>query len=128
MDEAVAHCARGLGILDWAGTERQDQQPDVVLVAASDVPTLEVLATAQILREEAPDLAVRVVNVVDLMRLQPTDAHPHGLSDEDFDAHGCGIPCSLRNCWPSERGRAITRANMGRTPQKSGTGGGTADE
>ena len=86
MDEASAHCARGLGILEWAGTERPGQRPDVVLAAAGDVPTLEVLAAAQILREQAPDLAVRVVNVVDLTRLQPADAHPHGLSDQDFDA------------------------------------------
>jgi xylulose-5-phosphate/fructose-6-phosphate phosphoketolase len=86
MDEAVAHCARGLGVLDWAGTEREGRQPDVVLAAAGDVPTLEVLAAAEILRQEAPDLAVRVVNVVDLTRLQPADQHPHGLSDDEFDA------------------------------------------
>jgi xylulose-5-phosphate/fructose-6-phosphate phosphoketolase len=86
MDEAITHCARGLGVLDWAGTERQGLQPDVVLAAAGDVPTLEVLAAAEILREEAPELAVRVVNVVDLARLQPEDQHPHGLSDEEFDA------------------------------------------
>lgn len=86
MEEAVAHCTRGLGIFDWAGTEVPGQEPDVVLVAAGDVPTLEVLAAAEILRENLPGLKVRVVNVVDLMRLQSEDDHPHGLSDSAFDA------------------------------------------
>jgi len=86
MDEAVAHCARGLGILEWAGTEIEGQEPDVVLAAAGDVPTLEVLAAASILRERVPELAVRVVNVVDLMRLQSEGEHPHGLPDAEFDA------------------------------------------
>jgi len=86
MEEAVAHCTRGLGIFDWAGTEVPGQEPDVVLVAAGDVPTLEVLAAAEILRKNLPDLKVRVVNVVDLMRLQSEDDHPHGLSDSAFDA------------------------------------------
>jgi len=86
MAEAVAHCSRGLGIFDWAGTEVPGQAPDVVLAAAGDVPTLEVLAAAEILRENLPDLQVRVVNVVDLMRLQSEDDHPHGLSDSAFDA------------------------------------------
>ena len=85
MEEAIAHCTRGLGIWPWAGTEKPGQEPDVVLAAAGDVPTLEVLAAAAILREELPDLAVRVVNVVDLMRLQHEREHPHGLSDRDFD-------------------------------------------
>ncbi|WP_233194984.1 MULTISPECIES: phosphoketolase family protein [Cryobacterium] len=86
MDEAVAHCTRGLGIFDWAGTELAGQEPDVVLAAAGDVPTLEVLAAAEILRENLPELKVRVVNVVDLMRLQSAEDHPHGLSDSAFDA------------------------------------------
>jgi xylulose-5-phosphate/fructose-6-phosphate phosphoketolase len=86
MHEAVAHCTRGLGIFDWAGTETPGQAPDVVLAAAGDVPTLEVLAAAAILREHAPDLRVRVVNVVDLMRLQSAEDHPHGLTDAAFDA------------------------------------------
>ncbi|MDJ0338433.1 phosphoketolase family protein [Cryobacterium sp. PH31-O1] len=86
MAEAVAHCTRGLGIFDWAGTEVPGLEPDVVLAAAGDVPTLEVLAAAEILRENLPDLKVRVVNVVDLMRLQSEDDHPHGLSDSAFDA------------------------------------------
>jgi xylulose-5-phosphate/fructose-6-phosphate phosphoketolase len=83
MDQAIAHCTRGLGIWDWAGTTTDE--PDVVLACAGDVPTLEVLAAAGILRERLPDLKVRVVNVVDLMRLQPDTEHPHGLSDRDFD-------------------------------------------
>ncbi|WP_159576928.1 phosphoketolase family protein [Microbacterium sp. 8M] len=86
MEEAVAHCTRGLGILEWAGTEVTGQDPDVVLAAAGDIPTLEVLAAAQILRDALPDLRVRVVNVVDLMRLQSESEHPHGLSDREFDA------------------------------------------
>lgn len=84
MDEAVAHCTRGLGIWDWAGTT--DGDPDVVLACCGDVPTLETLAAARLLREHCPDLKVRVVNVVDLMRLQPDREHPHGLSDDEFDA------------------------------------------
>ena len=86
MDEAIAHCTRGLGVLEWAGTEHDGHDADVVLAAAGDVPTLEVLAAASILREEAPELAVRVVNVVDLMRLQSETEHPHGMPDDDFDA------------------------------------------
>ncbi|QYF73688.1 phosphoketolase [Cryobacterium sp. PAMC25264] len=87
MDQAVAHCERGLGIFEWAGTEEPGTEPDVVLAAAGEVPTLEVLAAAKILREAMPDLSVRVVNVVDLMRLQSEDDHPHGLSDREFDAY-----------------------------------------
>ncbi len=86
MPEAVAHCTRGLGIFDWAGTEIAGQAPDVVLAAAGDVPTLEVLAAAAILRDNLPGLRLRVVNVVDLMRLQSADDHPHGLTDSEFDA------------------------------------------
>jgi xylulose-5-phosphate/fructose-6-phosphate phosphoketolase len=85
MDEAVLHCTRGIGIWEWAGSERGGT-PDVVLACAGDVPTLETLAAAGILRRELPDLAVRVVNVVDLMRLQTDDEHPHGLSHAEFDA------------------------------------------
>ncbi len=87
MDEAIAHCARGLGIWEWAGTEARDEDPDVVLACAGDVPTLEVLAAADLLRRHLPDLKVRVVNVVDLMRLQDEREHPHGLSDRDFDTY-----------------------------------------
>jgi xylulose-5-phosphate/fructose-6-phosphate phosphoketolase len=86
MDEAIVHCTRGLGILPWAGTEQPGSAPDVVLAAAGDVPTMEVIAAAELLREGAPELAVRVVNVVDLMRLQSEGEHPHGLADAEFDA------------------------------------------
>ena len=85
MDDAIGHCTRGLGIWEWASTDAGDD-PDVVLGCCGDVPTLEVLAAAAILRERLPDLRVRVVNVVDLMRLQPDSEHPHGLSDVDFDS------------------------------------------
>ncbi|MCU1623761.1 MAG: phosphoketolase [Frankiales bacterium] len=84
MDEAIAHCTRGVGIWPWAGTT--DGEPDVVLACAGDVPTLETLAAAELLRTHLPDLKVRVINVVDLMRLEPDTEHPHGLSDRDFDA------------------------------------------
>ncbi|HSP52339.1 MAG TPA: phosphoketolase, partial [Cryobacterium sp.] len=86
MDQGVAHGKRGLRIFDWARTETFGTSPDVVLAAAGEVPTLEVVAAAAILREWLPDLAVRVVNVVDLMRLQSEADHPHGLSDNEFDA------------------------------------------
>ena len=80
------HCTRGLGVLPWASTETEGREPDVVLACAGDVPTLETLAAASILRERIPDLSVRVVNVVDLMRLQPEGEHPHALPDVEFDA------------------------------------------
>jgi len=86
MDEAIEHCTRGIGILPWAGTEVDGQEPDVVLACAGDVPTLETLAAALILRERVPELKVRVVNVIDLMRLQSETEHPHGLPDPEFDA------------------------------------------
>ncbi|HEV7657604.1 MAG TPA: phosphoketolase family protein [Mycobacteriales bacterium] len=84
MDQAVAHCTRGLGIWPWAGTD--DDEPDVVLACAGDIPTLETLAAADLLRTHLPELKVRVINVVDLMRLEPDTEHPHGLPDRDFDA------------------------------------------
>jgi xylulose-5-phosphate/fructose-6-phosphate phosphoketolase len=84
MDAAVAHCTAGMGTWDWAGHEAD--HPDVVMACAGDVPTLEILAAVSLLREELPDLRIRVVNVVDLMALQPMSEHPHGLADEDFDA------------------------------------------
>ncbi|MBO0982181.1 phosphoketolase family protein, partial [Microbacterium sp. SD291] len=86
MDEAIAHTTRGLGILEWAGTEVPGEEPDVVLACAGDVPTLEVLAAASLLRDEIPDLKVRVVNVVDLMRLVSEGEHPHGLAEREYDA------------------------------------------
>ncbi|MFI7419877.1 phosphoketolase [Nonomuraea sp. NPDC049684] len=84
MEEAIAHNTRGLGILPWASTD-QGSEPDVVLACAGDVPTQETLAAAALLREHLPELKVRVVNVVDLMRLQPRSEHPHGLPDAEFD-------------------------------------------
>jgi len=87
MDQAIVHCTRGAGIWDWASTDNDaDEEPDVVLACAGDVPTLETLAAASLLREHLPSLRVRVVNVVDLMRLQPSTEHPHGMSDAEFDA------------------------------------------
>ena len=85
MEEAVLHCTRGVGIWEWASTDG-GEEPDVVLGCCGDVPTLETLAAAAILRERLPELRVRVVNVVDLMRLQPASEHPHGLSDREFDS------------------------------------------
>ncbi len=85
MDDAILHCTRGLGIWDWAGTEPLVGDPDVVLACAGDVPTLETVAAADLLKRRLPELKVRVVNVVDLMRLQDEREHPHGLSDSEFD-------------------------------------------
>jgi xylulose-5-phosphate/fructose-6-phosphate phosphoketolase len=85
IDEAIAHCTAGIGIWDWAGMEN-GPSPDVVLACCGDVPTLEILAAAELLRRHLPDLRVRVVNVVNLMKLQPPEEHPHGLSHADFDA------------------------------------------
>jgi xylulose-5-phosphate/fructose-6-phosphate phosphoketolase len=85
VDEAILHCTRGAGIWPWASTGGGDGEPDVVLACAGDVPTLETLAATDLLRRHLPDLAVRVVNVVDLMRLQDEREHPHGMSDREFD-------------------------------------------
>jgi xylulose-5-phosphate/fructose-6-phosphate phosphoketolase len=85
MDAAVEHCAKGIGIWPWASND-QGAEPDVVMACAGDVPTLETLAAVSILREYLPDVRIRVVNVVDLMKLQPDTEHPHGLSDKDFDS------------------------------------------
>jgi len=84
MDQAVKHCTAGIGIWEWASTD-QEGEPDVVMACAGDVPTLETLAAVDLMRHHLPDLCVRVVNVVDLMTLQPSSEHPHGLSDKDFD-------------------------------------------
>jgi xylulose-5-phosphate/fructose-6-phosphate phosphoketolase len=84
MDDAVLHCTRGIGIWEWASND--NGEPDVVLACCGDTPTLETLAAVDLLRRHLPDLRVRVVNVVDLMRLQPDSEHPHGLSDREFDA------------------------------------------
>jgi len=85
MDAAMRHCQAGIGVFGWAGIGL-DEEPDVVLACAGDVPTLEVLAATELLRRHAPELKVRVVNVVDLMTLQPREEHPHGLTDGEFDA------------------------------------------
>jgi xylulose-5-phosphate/fructose-6-phosphate phosphoketolase len=85
IDTAVTHCTTGLGIWEWASTDN-GAEPDVVMACAGDVPTLETLAAVDILRQRLPDLKVRVVNVVDLMTLQPPSEHPHGISDFEFDA------------------------------------------
>ncbi|MGB3517328.1 MAG: phosphoketolase family protein [Elainellaceae cyanobacterium] len=84
MDAAVKHCTKGIGIWDWASND-QGCEPDVVLACAGDVPTLETLAATDLLRQHFPDLKVRVINVVDLMTLQPESEHPHGLNDKEFD-------------------------------------------
>ena len=85
MNDAVLHCEAGAGIWEWAGTESGEGGPDIVMACAGDVPTLETLAAVDLLRRTVPDLRIRVVNVVDLMTLQSTSQHPHGLSDRDFD-------------------------------------------
>jgi len=84
MDAAILHCATGIGIWEWASNDK-GSEPDVVMACAGDVPTLEVLGAVKILRRGIPNLKIRVVNVVDLMKLQPESEHPHGLPDKDFD-------------------------------------------
>jgi xylulose-5-phosphate/fructose-6-phosphate phosphoketolase len=84
IDDAVRHCTAGLGVWNWASND--GGSPDVVMACAGDVPTLETLAAVTLLRQRIPELRIRVVNVVDLMALQPASEHPHGLSDENFDA------------------------------------------
>jgi xylulose-5-phosphate/fructose-6-phosphate phosphoketolase len=85
MESAVKHCTEGVGIWQWASND-QEREPDIVMACCGDVPTLETLAAVSILREHLPNLKIRVINVVDLMKLQPTSEHPHGLSDYDFDS------------------------------------------
>jgi xylulose-5-phosphate/fructose-6-phosphate phosphoketolase len=85
MDAAVVHCTEGIGIWQWASND-QDSEPDVVLGCCGDIPTLEILAAVSIFRQNLPDLKIRVVNVVDLMKLQPSSEHPHGLNDKDYDS------------------------------------------
>ena len=84
MEAAVRHCTEGIGVWQWASND-QGVEPDVVMACCGDVPTLETLAAVSLMREHLPDLKIRVVNVVDLMKLQPQSEHPHGLSDRDFD-------------------------------------------
>jgi xylulose-5-phosphate/fructose-6-phosphate phosphoketolase len=85
MDQAIRHCSQGISIWDWASND-DEAGPDVVMACAGDVPTLEILAAVALLREKLPELKIRVVNVVDLMALQPRSEHPHGLTDADFDS------------------------------------------
>src|SRR3954452_25139476 len=85
MDEAIKHCTAGIGIWTWASNDN-GHDPDVVMACCGDVPTLETIAAVSILREHIPELKIRVVNVVDLMKLQPPSEHPHGMDDRDFDA------------------------------------------
>ena len=85
MDQAVKHCTAGVGIWEWASTDR-GSEPDVIMACAGDVPTLETLAAVKLLRELVPELKIRTINVVDLMKLVPETEHPHGLSERDFDA------------------------------------------
>ena len=84
MDAAIRHCDAGIGIWEWASNDR-DGEPDVVMACAGDVPTMETLAAVDLLRQFVPDLRIRVINIVDLMTLQPREEHPHGLTDKDFD-------------------------------------------
>ena len=85
MDSAIKHCTKGLGIWEWASND-QGSEPELVMVAAGDIPTLEALAATALLREEFPDLKIRFINIVDLFKLQPQSEHPHGLSDLEFDS------------------------------------------
>jgi xylulose-5-phosphate/fructose-6-phosphate phosphoketolase len=85
MDEAINHCTAGIGIWEWASNDKGGE-PDVVMACCGDVPTLETLAAVDLARQHVPDLKIRVINVVDLMKLQPPGEHPHGLPDSEFDA------------------------------------------
>jgi xylulose-5-phosphate/fructose-6-phosphate phosphoketolase len=84
MDSAIKHCTAGIGIWEWASNDKGGE-PDLVMACAGDVPTLETLAAVHLLRQFVPDLKLRVINVVDLMKLQPAEEHPHGLPDKDFN-------------------------------------------
>ncbi len=86
MDEAIVHCTEGISIWQWASNDQEADQPDVVMAACGDTPTLEIMAAVSILRAHLPDLKIRVVNVVDLMKLQSASEHPHGLSESDYDS------------------------------------------
>ena len=104
-EEAETHCKAGLGILPWASNDT-DGSPDVILACCGDVPTTETLAAVTLLRETIPDLKVRVINIVDLMRLQSESQHPHGLSDSAFDAlklQGLPIPHIRREKYVSSK-------------------------
>jgi xylulose-5-phosphate/fructose-6-phosphate phosphoketolase len=86
MDQAILHCTRGIGIWDWASSDQEAGEPDVVMACCGDVPTIETLAAVDLMRQHLPHVKVRVVNVVDLMRLMPNTEHPHGLTDSEFDS------------------------------------------
>jgi xylulose-5-phosphate/fructose-6-phosphate phosphoketolase len=86
MDQAVVHCTEGIGIWQWASNDQDAAEPDVVMACCGDTPTLEILAAVSILRQHLPELKIRVVNIVDLMKLQPSTEHPHGLSEKDYDS------------------------------------------
>ena len=86
MDAAVVHCTEGIGIWQWASNDQDAAEPDVVMGCCGDTPTLEILAAVSILRAHLPDLKIRVINVVDLMKLQSSSEHPHGLSEVDYDS------------------------------------------
>ena len=85
MEQAVKHCTQGIGIWEWASND-QGSEPDIVMACCGDTPTLETLAAVTILREALPEVKIRVINVVDLMKLEPATEHPHGLTDADYDA------------------------------------------
>jgi xylulose-5-phosphate/fructose-6-phosphate phosphoketolase len=85
MDAAIKHCTLGIGIWEWASNDK-GSDPDVIMACCGDVPTLETLAAVQLVRREQPELKIRMINVVDLMKLQPQSEHPHGMNDKDFDA------------------------------------------
>lgn len=85
MDEAIEHCTKGLSIWQWASTCKEDEEPDIVLACAGDTPTLEAIAAVSIIKEQLPEVKVRFVNIVDIMKLQSNSAHPHGLTESEFD-------------------------------------------
>jgi len=86
VEEAARHCAAGVGIWSWASNDQEGSEPDAIMACAGDVPTLETIAAVGLLRQHLPELRIRVVNVVDLMALQPSDVHPHGIGDREFDS------------------------------------------
>jgi len=85
MDAAIIHCTEGIGIWQWASND-QEGEPDLIMACCGDTPTLEVLAAVTILRKHLPELKIRVINIVDLMKLQPSSEHPHGLSEKEYDS------------------------------------------
>jgi xylulose-5-phosphate/fructose-6-phosphate phosphoketolase len=86
IDDAVKHCTKGIGIWDWASNDNNTDEPDLVMACCGDIPTKEALAATAILREEFPDIKIRFINIVDLMKLMSSSEHPHGLTDEEFNS------------------------------------------